>query len=110
MSEEPTISEFTRQVERTDRRPELDRLRIAVLGIFGELGSLMSEIKKGVREGPKYISFRTTLVEEAGDLLWYFAALSLTMGSCPTSWCKLVSVITTTSGFSRMVMLPRRAG
>ncbi len=31
-------------------------------------------------------------------------------GSCPTSWCKLVSVITTTSGFSRMVMLPRRAG
>lgn len=30
--------------------------------------------------------------------------------SCPTSWCKLVSVITTTSGFSRMVMLPRRAG
>ncbi|MEC3912592.1 hypothetical protein U5A82_19570 [Sphingobium sp. CR2-8] len=80
MNQQPTILEFTRQVERTDRRPESDRLRIAVLGIFGELGSLMSEIKKGVREGPKYISFRTTLVEEAGDLLWYFAALSLTMG------------------------------
>jgi len=51
-----------------------------VLGIFGELGSLMSEIKKGVRQGPSYTSFRDTIVEEAGDLLWYFAALSLTLG------------------------------
>ncbi|QNN64629.1 pyrophosphatase [Sphingomonas rhizophila] len=36
----------------------------------------MSEIKKEVREGPSYISFRDTLVEEAGDLLWYFGALA----------------------------------
>lgn len=77
---EPTVRDFTHQVERTDRRPETDKLRIAVLGIFGELGSLMSEIKKGVREGPSYTSFRETLIEEAGDLLWYFAALSLTLG------------------------------
>lgn len=80
MSTDPTLSDFTRQVERTDRRPNPDKLRLAVLGIFGELGSLMSEIKKGVREGPSYTSFRETIVEEAGDLLWYFAALSLTLG------------------------------
>lgn len=80
MATEPTILEFTQQVARTDRRPESDKLRIAVLGIFGELGSLMSEIKKVAREGPSYVSFQRTLVEEAGDLLWYFAALSMTKG------------------------------
>lgn len=80
MSAEPSVQDFTRQVERTDRRPDPDKLRIAVLGIFGELGSLMSEIKKGVREGPSYTSFQNTLVEEAGDLLWYFTALSMTLG------------------------------
>jgi len=79
MSSCPTVQEFTHQVIRTDRRPDPEKLRIAVLGIFGELGSLMSEIKKGVREGPSYVSYRATLIEEAGDLLWYFAALSLTM-------------------------------
>ncbi|KRA82558.1 hypothetical protein [Altererythrobacter sp. Root672] len=79
MLKRPTVKDFTAQVVRTDRRPESDKLRIAVLGVFGELGSLMSEIKKGVREGPSYTSFRNTVVEEAGDLLWYFAALSLTL-------------------------------
>ncbi len=75
----PTIKDFTAQVVRTDRRPESDKLRIAVLGVFGELGSLMSEIKKGAREGSSYASFSNTVVEEAGDLLWYFTALSLTL-------------------------------
>lgn len=79
MLQSPTIRDCTAQVIRTDRRPEPDQLRIAVLGVFGELGSLMSEIKKGVREGPSYTSFRDTVIEEAGDLLWYFAALSLTL-------------------------------
>ena len=39
----------------------------------------MSEIKKEVREGPSYISFRDTLIEEAGDLLWYYGALAQTL-------------------------------
>jgi NTP pyrophosphatase (non-canonical NTP hydrolase) len=80
MTRSPTFEEFTQQVVRTDRRPESNKLRIAVLGIFGELGSLMSEVKKEVREGPSYVSYRETLIEETGDLLWYFAALSLTLG------------------------------
>lgn len=71
-----TVGAFTLQITRTDRRPVSDALRIAVLGVFGELGSLMSEIKKEAREGPSYTSFRDMLVEEAGDLLWYFGALA----------------------------------
>jgi hypothetical protein len=40
----------------------------------------MSEIKKEVREGPSYVSFREMLTEEAGDLLWYYGALTVTLG------------------------------
>lgn len=75
-----TIAGFAEQIARTDRRPPSDTLRIAILGIFGELGSLMSEVKKEIREGPSYLSYKSTLIEEAGDLLWYFGALAATLG------------------------------
>jgi NTP pyrophosphatase (non-canonical NTP hydrolase) len=74
-----TLDSFALQITKTDKRPPSDALRIAVLGVFGELGSLMSEIKKEAREGPSYVSFRDTLTEEAGDLLWYFGALASTI-------------------------------
>lgn len=77
----PTIAAFSSQVARTDRRTETDALRIGVMGIFGELGSLISEFKKRAREGSSYVSFGKNLTEEAGDLLWYFAALSSTLGT-----------------------------
>ena len=79
MSRPHTIGEFSLQITRTDRRSASDALRIAVLGVFGELGSLMSEVKKELREGPSYLSYKQTIVEEAGDLLWYFGALALTL-------------------------------
>jgi hypothetical protein len=50
------------------------------MGIFGELGSLISEFKKRAREGDSYVSFGQNLIEEAGDLFWYFAAVSQTVG------------------------------
>jgi hypothetical protein len=75
------VSDFNAQVARTDRRQKRDAIRIAVLGIFGELGSLTSEVKKRIREGSGYVSYRALLVEEAGDLLWYFAALGQSLNS-----------------------------
>ena len=71
-----TVVEFEAQVARTDRRKSETALRIAILGIFGELGSLASEVKKRLRDGKPYHRDRAILVEEAGDLLWYFAALA----------------------------------
>lgn len=75
-----TIETFTSQVARTDRREPGEALRIGVMGIFGELGSLISEFKKRAREGDSYVSFGQNLIEEAGDLFWYFAAVSDTVG------------------------------
>jgi NTP pyrophosphatase (non-canonical NTP hydrolase) len=80
MEETLSLADFAKQIARTDKRPSSDALRIAVLGLFGELGSLMSEVKKEIREGPSYLSYKSTLVEEAGDLLWYFGALATTLG------------------------------
>lgn len=76
-----TVAEFEALVARTDRRPADQAKRIAVLGLFGELGSLVSEFKKKAREGDSYVSFGKTLQEEAGDLLWYFAAISSSLGT-----------------------------
>lgn len=70
---------FTNQVVRTDRRKPEDALNIGVMGVYGELGSLLSEFKKRAREGTSYVSFGENLIEEAGDLLWYFAALAATI-------------------------------
>ena len=74
------FEDFDRQVARTDRRRPEDAVTIGIMGVYGELGSLLSEFKKRAREGASYVSFGGNLVEEAGDLLWYFAALGRTLG------------------------------
>jgi len=76
----PTLQDYHRAVTATDRRPAVDALKIAVFGLFGETGSILSEIKKHAREGDAYRSFGSVLVEELGDLLWYYAALASSLG------------------------------
>ena len=47
-----------------------------MLGLIGEVGEVVSELKKHAREGPAYSAFRNRLAEELGDLLWYAADLA----------------------------------
>jgi hypothetical protein len=49
---------------------------IPAFGAIGELGSLVSELKKSLRDGKAYTEGRENLVEEFGDVLWYLSALS----------------------------------
>lgn len=44
-------------------------------GLFGEAGSVLTELKKRDREKAAYPLYRDRLVEELGDFLWYFARL-----------------------------------
>lgn len=44
-----------------------------MMGLFGETGSLLSEVKKKQRDKRAYLSYRASSVEELGDVLWYFA-------------------------------------
>ena len=49
---------------------------IPFLGIVGEAGSVISELKKKLRDGKSYINFDTNLKEELGDVLWYVSAIA----------------------------------
>lgn len=62
------------QVAPTDRLP-LDDLQPILLGLFGEVGSIMATAKKFHREGEAYAGYRNAVEEEFGDALWYLTAL-----------------------------------
>lgn len=52
-----------------------DDLRPVLLGLFGEVGSIMATAKKLHREGAAFTGYHTATIEEFGDALWYFTAL-----------------------------------
>lgn len=81
MSGEQTtlLREYAAAIEATDRFRR-DEIQPIVLGLFGEVGSVMSAVKKHKREGSAFIGFRETVEEECGDALWYLTALSCRMG------------------------------
>jgi len=68
------LREYATGVEATDRFGKND-IQPIVLGLFGEVGSVMSAVKKHKREGSAFPGFRQSVEEEFGDALWYLAAL-----------------------------------
>ena len=54
------------------RQPERGEV-IPLLGLVGEVGALLSEYKKLLRDGEIHRSFRDEVAEELGDVLWYVA-------------------------------------
>ena len=72
------LTQYFRRVAETD---EMDAaVGPIVMGLFGEVGSLMSVSKKRRREGKAYIGYREAELEEFGDILWYFVALCRRLG------------------------------
>lgn len=60
----------------TDSEPSRDPRRyevIPLLGLVGEVGGLLSEYKKLLRDGATHRKFRDEVAEELGDILWYVA-------------------------------------
>src|SRR5262249_53921762 len=55
---------------------DASKRHIPVFGAIGELGSLVSELKKSLRDGKAYTEGEENLLEEFGDVLWYLSALS----------------------------------
>jgi NTP pyrophosphatase (non-canonical NTP hydrolase) len=55
------------------------RLLVAMLGLAGEVGTLLSEHKKWLRDGDAH-DRRTGVAEDVGDILWYLAAASSALG------------------------------
>lgn len=49
---------------------------VPFLGIVGEVGSVISELKKRYRDGENYKQFQENLKEELGDVLWYISTIA----------------------------------
>ena len=71
------VAEYCKAAEQTDQligKPNHALLLAA--GLFGEAGSILTELKKEIRETEAYPAYRNRLVEEIGDFLWYLTRLS----------------------------------
>jgi NTP pyrophosphatase (non-canonical NTP hydrolase) len=54
------------------RTPDRSQV-IPILGLAGEVGTLLGEYKKLLRDGAVHRKFRDEVAEELGDILWYVA-------------------------------------
>lgn len=70
---------FTKVTDKNERSG-IEGLDFALLGLFGETGSLLSELKKKQRDKDAYVSYQDSIIEEFGDTLWYFANTALHAG------------------------------
>jgi MazG-like nucleotide pyrophosphohydrolase family protein len=67
---------FAEQAEASDQlRSRENHTILLAAGLYGEAGSILSELKKSQREGSAYPHYRHRLAEEFGDALWYFVRL-----------------------------------
>lgn len=73
------ICDYMQQIGSTDRLPK-DNLQPVLMGLFGEVGSIMTTAKKYYREKEVYTGYQQAVEEEFGDALWYFTALCRRLG------------------------------
>jgi len=71
-----TIQDYVSQALTTDQRSDSGSLTFPLLGLFGETGSLLSEVKKKQRDRASYLGYAGAVVEELGDVLWYLTAVA----------------------------------
>ncbi len=75
-----SISEYEKAIVDTDELPP-EKIRPVVMGLYGEVGSIMATSKKLHREGGDvFTAFTREAREELGDTLWYLAALCRRLG------------------------------
>lgn len=73
------LQQYMREVEPTDKLPK-DKLQPVLMGLFGEVGSVVTTAKKHMREDKAYVGYQEAVEEEFGDVLWYFTALCRRLG------------------------------
>lgn len=84
------LNEYQQCAAQTYRGPRdgKEKFEFLLLGLFGEIGSLLSEIKKKQRDSNSYVSYKASSLEETGDVLWYFANA---VGHCGMSLQEIAS-------------------
>jgi len=70
------LDEYQQRAVETDQFPDRSGdtgLMIPLLGLSGEVGTLLAEFKKKIRDKGRYDGFPDRASEEIGDILWYLA-------------------------------------
>ena len=69
------LVDYQKRARTTEQKPSAEGVEqlVPLLGLAGEVGELLNEYKKLLRDGSAHVRFRDRLVEELGDLLWYAA-------------------------------------
>lgn len=68
------LRKYAKDIAHTDFLPKND-IRPVLMGLVGEVGSVLAAGKKLDREGKVFSGYRETIQEELGDTLWYFNRL-----------------------------------
>ncbi len=71
-----TVQDYASQALTTDQRSDSGSLTFPLLGLFGETGSLLSEVKKKQRDRASYLGYAGAVVDELGDVLWYLTIVA----------------------------------
>ena len=81
------LNEYQRLANQTDQQPETGSIEpgprsilVPLLGMAGEVGELLGEHKKWLRDGDSYKLFPERVKEELGDLLWYLSNVATKHG------------------------------
>ena len=77
-----SIQDYSVEALATDVLRDTESLSFPLLGLFGEVGSLLSEVKKKHRDHTAYRAYAAIVTEELGDVLWYFNLVA-TRGGIP---------------------------
>lgn len=69
------LNEYQSRARSTRQKPAMENadLMVPLLGLAGEVGELLNEYKKYLRDGDAHQRFDDRVAEELGDLLWYLA-------------------------------------
>ncbi|NOJ40560.1 nucleoside triphosphate pyrophosphohydrolase family protein [Bradyrhizobium australiense] len=74
-----TLHQYQTAASETDRTRTTKPTRFLLLGLFGEAGTLLDEVKKKQRDSGSYVGYEANVVEELGDVLWYLAVIASRM-------------------------------
>ena len=69
------LREYQQQACQTEKRVHAvgSDIAVPILGLAGEVGELINEYKKYLRDGDAHERFPERVAEELGDILWYVA-------------------------------------
>jgi NTP pyrophosphatase (non-canonical NTP hydrolase) len=69
------LDAYQAEALKADRQRDAS-LTFPLLGLFGEAGTLLSVVKKKQRDVASYLGYARHVIEEFGDVLWYFAVVA----------------------------------